>query len=72
MLCLVVSRYAKTQINHNFYPHARVVKFCIRLSGLTAWNVPALAAGDPSGDLFKSFDFAAPRRLGVPNMVPHA
>ena len=69
--CLVVSPYAKTQINNHFYSHASVVKFCIRLFGLTAWNVPALAVGDPSGDLFESFDFAAPPRIGVPTMVPH-
>jgi hypothetical protein len=47
-----------------------VVKFCIRLYGLTPWNVPALAKGDPSGDLFEAFDFSAPPRLGVPSVVP--
>ena len=68
--CLVVSPYAKAQINHHFYSHTSVVKFCLRLFGLSAWNVPALAPGDPSGDLFESFDFTASPRLGVPTIVP--
>jgi phospholipase C len=68
--CLVVSPYAKQQINHTFYSHSSVVKFCIRLFGLKAWNVPALAANDPAGDLFECFDFTAPPRLAVPSVTP--
>ncbi|HXA35763.1 MAG TPA: alkaline phosphatase family protein [Steroidobacteraceae bacterium] len=68
--CLIVSPYARNAINHTFYSHASVVKFCIRLFSLTAWNAPALAKGDPSGDLFEAFDFAAPPRLGLPSLIP--
>jgi phospholipase C len=68
--CLIVSPYAKQEINHHFYSHTSVVKFCIRLFGLTAWNAPALAKGDPSGDLFEAFDFAAQPRLGIPSIIP--
>jgi len=68
--CLIVSPYAKVQINSTLYSHASVVKFCLRLFGLKAWNAPALATGDPSGDLFEAFDFTAPPRLAVPSIVP--
>jgi phospholipase C len=68
--CLIVSPYAKKEINHTFYSHASVVKFCLRLFGLTAWNIPALAKGDPAGDLFETFDFAAPPRLALPSVIP--
>ena len=68
--CLIVSPYAKKEINHTFYSHASVVKFCIRLFGLTAWNTSALAKGDPAGDLFEAFDFAAPPRLALPSVIP--
>jgi phospholipase C len=64
--CLVVSPYAKQGLNHTFYSHASVVKFCIRLFGLQPWNAPALAAGDRSGDMWECFDFNAPPRLAVP------
>lgn len=47
-----------------------VVKFCIRLFSLIAWNAPALAKVNPIGDLFESFDFAAPPHLGVPSIIP--
>ncbi len=52
-------------------PTSSVVKFCIRLFGLSAWNAPALAKGDPAGDPFEAFDFAAPPRLGVPSVIPN-
>ncbi len=68
--CLIVSPYAKTGINHHFYSHASVVKFCIRVFGLKPWNVPALAKNDPSGDLFEAFDFHAPPRLKIPATIP--
>jgi len=68
--CLIVSPYAKKDINHTFYSHASVVKFCLRLFGLTAWNIPALAKGDPAGDLFEAFDFVAPPRLALPSVIP--
>jgi phospholipase C len=68
--CLIVSPYAKKDIIHTFYSHASVVKFCLRLFGLTAWNTPALAKGDPAGDLFEAFDFAAPPRLALPSVIP--
>ena len=64
--CLVVSPYAKQEVNHTFYSHASIVKFCLRLFGLNAWDVPALAAGDPSGDMWECFDFNAAPRLAVP------
>ena len=65
--CLVISPYARQAVNHDFFSHASLVKFCLRLFGLTPWNVPALAAGDPSGDLWSCFDFASPPRLGAPS-----
>lgn len=55
--CLVVSPYAKRGINHQFYSHASIVKFCLRLFALSPWNVPALAPGDRSGDMWECFDF---------------
>jgi len=68
--CLAVSPYARQAINHDFFSHASLVKFCLRLFGLAPWNVPALAPADPSGDLFSCFDFTAPPRLGVPKLKP--
>ena len=68
--CLIVSPYAKAQINSHFYSHASVIKFCLRLFNLRAWNAPALKPGDPSGDLFEAFDFTAAPRLAIPSMVP--
>ncbi|MDE3010923.1 MAG: hypothetical protein KGI67_08550 [Pseudomonadota bacterium] len=69
--CLVVSPWAKAGlINHDMFSHASVVKFCLRLFGLPAWNVPALQPGDRSGDLFSCFDFKAPPRLAVPRSTP--
>ena len=69
--CLIISPYAKVGINSHFYSHTSVVKFCLRLFTLTAWNAPALRVGDPSGDLFEAFDFVAAPRLAVPEIVPH-
>jgi phospholipase C len=68
--CLVVSPYAKSQINHQVYSHTSVVKFCLRRFGLPAWDVPALAPGDPSGDMWESFDFVSPPRLDPPSTTP--
>jgi len=68
--CLVVSPYARQGIEHGFLSHASLVKFCIRLFGLPAWNAPALSASDPSGDMWNCFDFHAPPRLEVPAVVP--
>jgi len=70
--CLVVSPYARQAVNHDFFSHASLVKFCLRLFGLAPWNVPALAPADPSGDLWSCFDFTAPPRLGVPKLKPSA
>jgi len=64
--CLVVSPYARQGLNHTFSSHASIVKFCLRLFALPRWNVPALAPGDRSGDLWESFDFQAPPRLSPP------
>ena len=50
--------------------HASIVKFCLRLFGLRAWNAPALQPADRSGDMWESFDFAAAPRLGVPSPAP--
>jgi phospholipase C len=68
--CLVLSPYAKQGINSTFYSHVSIVKFCLRLFGLQPWNVPTLAAGDPSGDMWECFDFTAAPRLGPPSTVP--
>ena len=68
--CLVISPYAKRGVNHTFYSHTSVVKFCIRRFALQAWNAPALKPHDKSGDMWESFDFTTPPRLGVPSVVP--
>jgi phospholipase C len=68
--CLVVSPYAKQGINHTFYSHSSIVKFCLRRFGLNAWNAPALQPGDKAGDMWESFDFAAPPRLAPPTTNP--
>ena len=65
-----MSPYAKEGINHMFYSHVSIVKFCLRRFGLKAWNAPALKPGDKSGDMWESFEFNAPRRLAVPSAVP--
>jgi phospholipase C len=64
--CLVLSPYARKQIIHTFYSHVSLVKFCLRVFGVAAWDVPALQPGDKSGDMFECFDFAATPRLGPP------
>jgi phospholipase C len=68
--CLAVSPYAKAGLNHSFYSHVSVVKFCLRLFGLQGWNAPALQAGDKSGDMWECFDFTAPPRLAPPSTTP--
>jgi phospholipase C len=68
--CLVISPYARRAVNHVMSSHVSIVKFCLRLFALTPWNAPALKVGDPSGDLWETFDFAAPPRLGLPSTVP--
>ena len=68
--CLVVSPYAKRGINHTFYSHASIVKFCLRRFGLKAWNAPALQPNDKSGDMGESFDFTAAPRLAAPSALP--
>jgi phospholipase C len=68
--CLVVSPYAKREVNKTFYSHVSIVKFCLRLFGLPAWNAPALQPGDRSGDMWECFDFTSLPRLGVPPTVP--
>ena len=68
--CLAVSPYAKAGLNQTFYSHVSIAKFCMRRFGLTVWNAPALAPSDRSGDMWESFDFAAPPRLAVPTPVP--
>ena len=68
--CLVLSPYARKAINHSFLSHSSIVKFCLRLFGLPAWNVPALAHGDRSGDMWDCFDFTAAPRLAPPSTKP--
>ena len=68
--CLALSPYAKKALNHSFLSHASLVKFCLRLYSLPGWSVPALAPGDPSGDMWDCFDFAAPPRLAAPSTMP--
>jgi phospholipase C len=71
--CLVLSPYAKQGINSDFSSHASIVKFCLRVfSDVQPWGVPALAAGDPSGDMWGCFDFVSPPRLGPPDTGPVA
>jgi phospholipase C len=67
---LAISPYARPGLNHDFSSHASVVKFCLRLFGVPTWNAPALAPGDPSGDLWGCFDFESPPRLAPPGAVP--
>jgi phospholipase C len=64
---LVISPYARQGVNHDMSSHASLVKFCIRLFGLQPWDVPALAADDPAGDLWNCFDFTSPPRLAPPS-----
>lgn len=64
--CLVVSPYAKQGLNHTFYSHVSIVKFCLRLFNLRAWNAPALSPTDRSGDMWDCFAFTAP-----PRSAPH-
>jgi phospholipase C len=68
--CLVVSPYAKPGINHSFYSHVSIVKFCLRLFSLKAWNAPALLPTDKSGDMWESFDFTSTPNLNAPSTVP--
>jgi phospholipase C len=68
--CLVISPYAKQGLNHTFNSHVSIVKFCLRLFNLPAWSAPALAAGDPSGDLWDCFAFDQPPRLTPPSSIP--
>lgn len=68
---LAVSPYARQGVVHSFNSHASVVKFCIRLFGLSAWAAPALAKTDRSGDLWDCFDFNSAPRLAPPNPIPH-
>jgi hypothetical protein len=67
---LVVSPKPKQGVNHGFLSHVSLVKFCLRLFGLPAWSVPALASGDRSGDMWDCFDFTAPPRLASPLVHP--
>ena len=56
--CLVIGPSAKAQhVESSFYSHVSLVKFCIRLFSLKAWDVPALAKDDPSGDMWECFNF---------------
>jgi phospholipase C len=68
--CLVVSPYSRNAVVSVLYSHVSIVKFCLRLFGIASWNATALQPGDPSGDMWECFDFAAPPRLGVPGTRP--
>jgi phospholipase C len=68
--CLVISPYAKQGINHTFYSHSSIVKFCLRLFQLKGWGAPSLQPTDKAGDMWDSFDFIGPPRLQVPSSVP--
>lgn len=68
--CLAISPYAKVGLNHVFYSHASVVKFCLRLFALKSWNALALQPGDKSGDMWECFDFGAAPRLAPPSATP--
>jgi phospholipase C len=68
--CVVLSPYARKGVNHTFYSHASLVKFCLRLFGIAPWQAPALQPGDASGDMWECFDFNAAPRLGVPPTIP--
>jgi phospholipase C len=64
---LVISPYARQGINHTTASHASLVKFCLRLFQLPAWDTPALHPNDPSGDLWDCFAFNDPPRLQPPS-----
>jgi phospholipase C len=68
--CLVLSPYASTAVNHTMSSHASLVKFCLRLFGLPAWNAPALDPHDPSSDMWDCFDFTAAPRPAPPSPQP--
>jgi phospholipase C len=68
--CLVVSPYARQAIDHTFYSHVSIVKFCLRLFALAAWGAPALSSTDKSGDLWSAFDFSTAPRLAPPPVLP--
>ena len=68
--CLVVSLYARRDINHISYSLSSLVNFHVMQFGLKRWNAPALQPGDLAGDMSKSFDVVAPPRLAVPSQVP--
>jgi phospholipase C len=68
--CLVISPYAIQGVNHRLSSHVSLVKFCLRLFNLPAWDAPALAADDPSGDLWDCFAFDQPPRLAAPSPTP--
>jgi phospholipase C len=68
--CLVLSPYARQGVNHTFYSHSSLVKFCLRLFGLKAWAAPALQNSDRSGDMWECFDFGATPRPGAPPTTP--
>jgi phospholipase C len=69
--CLVLSPYARAGANSDFSSHVSIVKFCLRrFDDVQGWNVPALAADDPSGDMRGCFDFSAQPRLTPPSVVP--
>lgn len=68
--CLVLSPYARQSVIHEQYSHVSIVKFCLRTFGLQAWNAPALAQADPSGDMWECFDLQAAPRLAAPGTQP--
>jgi phospholipase C len=56
--CLVLSPYSKPGLNHDFFSHVSVVKFCLRLfPNVVPWAAPALATDDLSGDMWTCFTF---------------
>jgi phospholipase C len=69
--CLVISPYAIKGVTSEFFSHVSIVKFCLRLfPDVQPWNVPALAASDPSGDMWSCFAFDASPRLAPPSSIP--
>jgi phospholipase C len=69
--CLVLSPFARKGVISNKYSHVSIVKFCLRMFAVAAWDAPALAAADPSGDMWECFDFQAAPRLDAPTEQPH-
>jgi phospholipase C len=69
--CLVLSPFARQGVIHDKYSHVSIVRFCLRMFGLAAWDAPALPRATPSGDMWECFDFRAAPPLDPPGTESH-